>query len=96
MLKPPVPISVKSCPVARSNDIATVISAVDPAGNPQCMSLASVGTNLIPAVATLLMSVPATNAVWIYQTLSEVTQRPPLVYVAYPEPFSAADKPISV
>ena len=96
MLNPPVPISVKSCPVARSNDIATVISAVDPAGNPQIIVLPVVGDNLIPAVALPSTSVPATRAVSIYQTLLVVTQRPPLVYAVYPAPFSVLVTPASV
>ena len=89
MLNPPVPISVKSCPVARSNDIATVISAVDPAISPQWIVLVAVGLSLIPALATPLTSVPATNTDCIYQTLSVVTQRPPLTYAGYNAPSNA-------
>ena len=95
MLNPPVPISVKSCPVALSNDIATVISAVLPDDSPQYISRSAVGTNLIPAVTDPFTSVLATVCVSIYQTLVKSIQRPPLVYAVNAVPSSVLDNPES-
>ena len=63
MLYPPVPICVKSCPVARNKDIAIVISAVEFSARPANINSYSAEMSLANPVPAPMISSSSVNCI---------------------------------
>ena len=71
MLYPPVPICVKSCPVALSKEIATVISAVAFSANPAHIYSSLVSMFAVRPAPDAVMSNSSVNSI-IAQLVKEI------------------------